>query len=157
MVDFDPSAAPDSTRPTVTVVGAVSSPRSVRVTDLMAMRSVAVEDSTACDGEAPTSRWSGVPVGTILDRASPRSGAGHALVRSADPEFACGFALDRLRDALLAVCVDGDPIPADRGGPVRLIPPDADCWERVKRVSRIDVLEHPPGDADTARELALGE
>jgi DMSO/TMAO reductase YedYZ molybdopterin-dependent catalytic subunit len=153
MTRSEPPVDADPSRWTVTVTGAVADPRTVRASDLAALETVTAAASTACDGEtAPRSRWRGVPVGTVLDRARPRRRASHALVRSADPDFACGFALDRLRDALLAVRLDGDPIPTERGGPVRLLVDDADCWERVKWVSRIDVLDEPPGDADTARD-----
>jgi DMSO/TMAO reductase YedYZ molybdopterin-dependent catalytic subunit len=148
-----PPDAHDPARWTVTLTGAVADSRTMRASDLAALATTSVEVSTGCEGEATIpDRWRGVRVGTVLDRARPRPDASHALVRSADPDFACGFALDRLRDAFLAVRLGGDPIPTDRGGPVRLLVDDADCWERVKWVSRIDVLDDPPGDADTAHE-----
>ncbi|MFB6195149.1 MAG: molybdopterin-dependent oxidoreductase [Haloplanus sp.] len=142
----------DPDRWTVTVAGTVDEPLTLRPADLSVLPSVRVETSTDCDGAPPVRRWSGVRVDTLLDRTSPHTDASHGLVHSADPEFACGFDLERLREAVLAVRVDGDPIPTERGGPVRLLPGEADCWERVKWVSRIDVLDEPPGDADTARE-----
>ncbi|MFB6108705.1 MAG: molybdopterin-dependent oxidoreductase [Haloplanus sp.] len=147
------------TRWMVIVAGAVSKPTSSRATDLRAIDSVRVDTSADCEGDGSVQRWSGVRVGSLLDRAGPYADASHALVRSADPDFACGFDLDRLRSAILAVQVDGDPVPPDRGGPIRLIPddPDADCWERVKWVSRIEVLDGPAGEEDTARELVEGE
>lgn len=147
------------TRWMVIVAGAVSNPTSVRATDIRAIESVRVDTSADCEDGGSVQRWSGVRVGSLLDRASPYADASHALVRSADPDFACGFDLDRLKNALLAVQVDGDPVPPDRGGPIRLIPdaPDADCWERVKWVSRIEILDGPPGDEDTARESTLGD
>ncbi|MFB6102141.1 MAG: molybdopterin-dependent oxidoreductase [Haloplanus sp.] len=152
MTHSEPPSETD--RWTVAVAGAVTDPRTVRATDLAALASVPVEASTACGEEAvPTRQWSGVRVGMVLDRAKPRSNASHALVRSADADFACGFDLERLREGLLAVRLDGEPIPTERGGPVRLVFADADCWERVKWVSRIDVLDEPPGEDDTARDL----
>lgn len=153
MAHSDPPADPDPNRWTVTLTGAVADPQTVRASDLAARAPASMESSTACDGEtAAASRWRGVRVGTLLERARPRADASHALVRSADPDFACGFDLDRLRDALLAVRLDGEPIPTDRGGPIRLLVDDADCWERVKWVSRIDILDEPPSEDDTARE-----
>jgi DMSO/TMAO reductase YedYZ molybdopterin-dependent catalytic subunit len=153
MAHSDPPDDPDPTRWTVTLTGAVADPQSVRASDLAALETEFAEVATGCEGETTEpNRWRGVRVGTLLDRARPRADASHALVRSADPDFACGFDLNRLRDALLAVRLDGDPVPTDRGGPVRLLLDDADCWERVKWVSRIDVLDEPPGEADTAHE-----
>jgi len=158
MPHSDPPAASDPARWTVTVTGAVADPQAVRASDLASLVTEPVESSTACAGEAAEpSRWRGVRVGTLLDRARPRVDASHVLVQSADPGFACGFDLDRLCDAHLAVRLDGDRIPTERGGPVRLLVDDADCWERVKWVSRIDVLDEPPGDADTARDRVLAD
>ncbi|WP_435067633.1 molybdopterin-dependent oxidoreductase [Haloplanus sp. C73] len=152
MAHSDPPADASPERWTVTVDGAVADPRTVSVADLAAMATAAVASSTDCEGEGPAEEWLGVRVGTLLDRTDPDADASHALVRSSDEDFACGFDIDRLRDAHLAVRLDGDPIPTDRGGPVRLLVDDADCWERVKWVARIDVLDAPPGDADTARD-----
>ncbi|WP_251341399.1 molybdopterin-dependent oxidoreductase [Haloplanus halophilus] len=151
MSHSDPPADADPDRWPVTVDGAVDDPLSTTAAALPTDASMA--SSTACAGEtAPDRSWRGVRVGTVLDRAGPAADATHGLVHTTDPEYACGFALDRLRSALLATRLAGDPIPTERGGPVRLLVPDADCWERVKWVTGIDVLVGPPGDADTARE-----
>ena len=74
-----------------------------------------------------------------------------------DGDYACSFPLDVLADALLAVDLDGEPVPERHGGPARLVPrgDDADCWESVKWVSTVAVLSTRPEGADTARELAL--
>jgi DMSO/TMAO reductase YedYZ molybdopterin-dependent catalytic subunit len=72
-----------------------------------------------------------------------------------DGEYACGYPLDRLDGALLALELDGDPLPVEHGGPARLVPATAgsDCWESVKWVARIELLADAP--EDTARDLAL--
>jgi len=151
MSHSEPPADADPDRWTLTVDGAVADPLSVSAADLAA--DDAMRSSTACTGETAADRtWQGIRVGSLVDRTAPDAAATHALVHSVDPEYACGFALDRLQSALLAVRLDGEPIPTGRGGPVRLLVPDADCWERVKWVTRIDVLTDPPGEADTARD-----
>lgn len=100
--------------------------------------------------------WRGVRVGDVLARAEPTAAASHALVRAMDGEYACSFPLDALADAVLAVELDGDPLPVEHGGPARLVPTgDADCWESVKWVDALEVTEGPPADDDTAKELAL--
>jgi DMSO/TMAO reductase YedYZ molybdopterin-dependent catalytic subunit len=149
------SEAPTDADPdewTVTVEGAVAARKTVRAADLPV--ETVVETPTDCEGEAAARQWGGVRLGTLLDRAGVAADASHVLVRSSDPDFACGFDLARARDAVLAVRVDGDPIPVDDGGPVRLLP-DAetvDCWERVKWVASVAALDAPPDDADTAKE-----
>jgi len=153
MAHSDPPEDTDPARWTVTVDGAVADAQTMSVPDLADVATATVAASTDCEGERPAEQWRGVRVGALLDRVTPDADASHALVHSSDEAFACGFELDRLRDAHLAVRLDGNPIPTDRGGPVRLLVDDADCWERVKWVTRIDVLDAPPGDADTARDV----
>ncbi|QHS16580.1 molybdopterin-dependent oxidoreductase [haloarchaeon 3A1-DGR] len=102
--------------------------------------------------------WRGVRIGRLL--AATVGGtheAGHALVRAMDGEYACAFPLDRLSESVLALELEGEPLPVEHGGPARLVPPgeDADCWRSVKWVAAIEVTAEPPTEADTAREIAL--
>lgn len=77
--------------------------------------------------------WQGVRIGDVLDRAAPTTASSHAFVRTMDGEYAYLFPLERLADAVLALELDGSPLPVEHGGPVRLVPTgDADCWESVK-------------------------
>ncbi len=73
-----------------------------------------------------------------------------------DGDYSCSFPLDRLGDALVAIELDGDPVPADRGGPARLLVVDerADCWESMKWVDRIDVRTDNPASEATSEPLA---
>ena len=71
-------------------------------------------------------RWLGVPVRRILAAASPRSGADMVLSRSVDG-FTAGTPLASLTDprldAILAVGMNGEPLPAEHGFPVRMVVP----------------------------------
>lgn len=101
--------------------------------------------------------WRGIRVGTLLDRAEPTADAEYGLVRAMDGDYACSFPVERLHDALLALELDGDPLPTVHGGPARLVPTgdDRDCWENIKWVSTIELLDDEPTAADTAESLAL--
>lgn len=100
--------------------------------------------------------WRGVRVGDVLDIAESTAASSHGLVAAMDGEYACSFPLERLADAVLAVELDGAPLSVDHGGPARLVPTgDADCWESVKWVSRVEVRESAPTTEDTAADLAL--
>lgn len=140
------------------VTGAVE--REVRIGpgDLESLSPETVTEDFACaDGwVAEDLTWRGVRVGNLLALAGPTGESEFALVEARDAGYACGFSLARLSEALLAVELGGDPLPAERGGPVRLVPTDgSDCWESVKRVCRIDVRETDPAEEDRARDLAL--
>ena len=70
-------------------------------------------------------RWLGVRLSDLLDEVSPHTGADQLVGRSVDG-FTAG-APTRLcrdgRDAMLAVGMNGEPLPAEHGFPVRMIVP----------------------------------
>jgi DMSO/TMAO reductase YedYZ molybdopterin-dependent catalytic subunit len=71
-------------------------------------------------------RWLGVPVRDVLALARPRSGADMVLSRSVDG-FTASTPLNALtdshRDAILAVGMNGEPLPLEHGFPVRMVVP----------------------------------
>ncbi|HTG47876.1 MAG TPA: molybdopterin-dependent oxidoreductase [Actinomycetota bacterium] len=70
-------------------------------------------------------RWIGAPLKPLLEEAGVRSGASQIVTRSADG-FTVGtptaVAMDG-RDAMLAVAMNGEPLPLAHGFPVRMIVP----------------------------------
>jgi len=69
--------------------------------------------------------WTGWPVRELLAMARPRAGADMVLSRSSDG-FTAGTPIGALtddRDALLAVAMNGEPLPFEHGFPVRLVVP----------------------------------
>ncbi len=70
-------------------------------------------------------RWIGIPLGTVLDEAGIQAGADQIVSRSIDGMTIgtpTAVALDG-RDAMLAVAMNGEPLPQVHGYPVRLIVP----------------------------------
>lgn len=69
--------------------------------------------------------WLGVPVRTLLERVGVKDGADMVLSRSIDG-FTASTPLEALtdsRDSLIAVGMNGDPLPAQHGYPVRMVVP----------------------------------
>ena len=69
--------------------------------------------------------WSGVRVATLLEEAGVQDGA-DAVLQTSDDGWTCGTPLDALtddRDAMLAVAMNGRPLPFEHGFPVRTIVP----------------------------------
>ncbi|GIF19384.1 oxidoreductase [Paractinoplanes tereljensis] len=69
--------------------------------------------------------WLGTPIKELLDEADPLPGADQVVQRSVDG-WTCGSptaALRDGRDALLAVGMNGVPLPVDHGFPVRMVVP----------------------------------
>lgn len=69
--------------------------------------------------------WSGVPIKSILDEVGIQAGA-DALLSTSHDGWTAGTPLAALtdgRDALLAVAMDGEPLPLEHGFPVRQVVP----------------------------------
>ncbi len=70
--------------------------------------------------------WIGVPIRDLLREAGVRDGADAVRSTSAD-DFTIGTPLSALldddRDALLAVAMNGSPLPLEHGFPVRMVTP----------------------------------
>lgn len=91
-------------------------------------------------------RWLGWPVRELLAQAGPRAGADMVLSRSIDG-WTAGTPLTALtddRDALLAIGMNGQPLPANHGFPVRLVVPglygyvSATKWVTELKVTRFE-------------------
>jgi DMSO/TMAO reductase YedYZ molybdopterin-dependent catalytic subunit len=66
-----------------------------------------------------------VRLAAVLERAGIETGAEWLTVESDDGSFAASVPLEAVREALLVHSLDGAPLPRDKGGPVRLLIPDA--------------------------------
>ena len=96
-----------------------------------------------------TARWTGWPVRELLARAGVQPGADMVLSRSVDG-FTAGTPLEVMtddRDALVAVAMNGEPLPPEHGYPVRLVVPglygyvSATKWLTELKVTRFDADE----------------
>jgi len=70
-------------------------------------------------------RWLGVPVKELIDAAGPMAGADQVVSRAVDG-WTCGTPTAVLtdgRDALLAIGMNGEPLPTEHGFPVRVVVP----------------------------------
>jgi DMSO/TMAO reductase YedYZ molybdopterin-dependent catalytic subunit len=94
-------------------------------------------------------RWLGLPIAPLLARARPRPEADMVLSTSADG-WTCGTPLEALtdgRDSLLAVAMNGEPLPIEHGFPVRMVVPglygyvSATKWVVDMEVTRFDRAE----------------
>jgi 2-dehydropantoate 2-reductase len=89
---------------------------------------------------SPGMHGQGVKVKDLLDIATPKLGADHVTFHSADGTFAVTMTLQQAADTgILIYRRDGAPLPAEAGGPFRLITPGlGDLCANVKHVSRIE-------------------
>lgn len=111
--------------------GRVRNPITLSFADLLARPMVERHITLACVSNEVggdligNARWLGVPLGPLLAEAGPLDGADQVVGRSADG-WTCGSPTELLtdgRDAMLAVGMNGEPLPIEHGFPVRVVVP----------------------------------
>ena len=113
------------------VNGLVDRPFSLTYAELMAMPQIEADITLTCVSNKvggdliSNARWQGVPIIDLLDRARPRFNATQIIGRSVDG-FTAGFptvqALEE-RQSMVAVAMNGEPLPTTHGFPARLVVP----------------------------------
>lgn len=86
---------------------------------------LACVSNTVGGGLIGNALWLGYPIRKLLARAGPKPGADMVLSRSVDG-FTAGTPLSALtddRNAILAVAMNGEPLPPEHGFPVRMVVP----------------------------------
>jgi DMSO/TMAO reductase YedYZ molybdopterin-dependent catalytic subunit len=86
-------------------------------------------------------RWRGVRVSTLLALAQPLPEATHLMGHGSDG-YTTNLPLEEALkdDVLVAHTVDGAPLTAEHGGPVRMITPQLYAWKGSKWLCRLEVL-----------------
>lgn len=103
-------------------------------------------------------RGRGVLLASVLDLVQRQDGVGKMKLTSADGAFSAEVDLEDAAEAVLVYELDGDPLPAAEGGPVRFFLHDAETCRghgdvpcaNVKNLGRIELT----GAASGGREEA---
>lgn len=113
----------------LTVKGLVDKELTITYADVVAMPMVEADVTLACVSNeiggrlVGNARWLGTPLLPLLERAGIDPKADQIVPRSVDG-FTVGFPVDALRDgrtALLAIGMNGEPLPIAHGFPARLV------------------------------------
>ncbi len=113
------------------VDGLVEEPFTIGWAELVAMPLIERDVTLTCVSNeiggpyCGSTRWTGVRVADLLQRARPSAGADQVLSSSADG-FSASTPLAVLldgRDAMIAIAMDGRPLTAEHGFPARLLTP----------------------------------
>lgn len=124
-----PQVDPDTWR--LRIHGRVGNERTYSYADLLARPLVERYVTLACVSNEVggdligNARWLGVPLRELLDEVEPDDDADQVVGRSVDG-WTCGTptaALRDGRDALLAIGMNGEPLPVEHGFPVRMVVP----------------------------------
>jgi DMSO/TMAO reductase YedYZ molybdopterin-dependent catalytic subunit len=88
-------------------------------------------------------RWQGVAFETLAALARPTLAATHVMFHSYDG-YSTNLPIEEALkpDVILAHRVDGEPLPTEHGGPVRVVTPQLWAWKGAKWVRRVEFLPH---------------
>ena len=136
-----PSVSPETW--SLTIDGLVEAPVVWRWADFLALPQTELVSDIHCVTQWSRfdNRWTGVLATEILARVRPRAEARHLVFHSADG-YTTNVALDVFAepDVLLAHAWEGEPLPLEHGGPVRVVIPRYYFWKSAKWLTRIEVL-----------------
>ncbi|NUU74894.1 molybdopterin-dependent oxidoreductase [Paenibacillus xylanilyticus] len=87
--------------------------------------------------------WEGISLKQLLTQAGVKPEAHSVKFYSGDGVYTDAITMDQAQmdDIMVAVMHDGKPIPADLGGPVRLVIPQMYAYKSVKWLNRIELID----------------
>lgn len=87
-------------------------------------------------------KWRGVRVSDVLAPTMPLATATHLMCHGYDG-YSTNLPLEEALkpDVLIAFGVNGKPLPAEHGGPVRMITPQLYAWKGSKWIRRLELME----------------
>ncbi|MFB6104386.1 MAG: sulfite oxidase-like oxidoreductase [Halobacteriaceae archaeon] len=131
---------------TIEIEGAVASPMTLDWEAFTALDSETQRQDFHCvtGWSRLDCRFHGVPFPVIADRAGVTDDAVHVLFHAADG-YTTDLPLEHcLRDAVLFTWeLDGDPLPPDHGGPLRVVTPHRYAYKGAKWVTGVEFLTEP--------------
>jgi DMSO/TMAO reductase YedYZ molybdopterin-dependent catalytic subunit len=95
--------------------------------------------------------WTGVPLDTIMEKASVRPRATHLIAHSYDG-YTTNIPLEDITNskAIVALLYEGEPITSDHGGPARLLVPHLYFWKSAKWLRKLEFTDRDiPGFWET--------
>ena len=89
--------------------------------------------------------WAGVAPKVLLERARVRPEGAYVVFHALGGEYVDSLPLSLATDprTMLADTLNGGPLPAEHGGPVRLVVPAQLGYKNVKWVTRLEVTDKP--------------
>jgi sulfoxide reductase catalytic subunit YedY len=143
VTDGLPSFASDTWQFAIT--GLVDKPVSWNWTQFLELkRKVQVSDFHCVTGWSVYKlTWEGIPLSELLKMAGVKSSAHFVKMYSGDKVYTDCLSLEQaaMDDVMVAVLMDGKPIPQQLGGPVRLVVPKMFAYKSVKWLQAIELIE----------------
>lgn len=130
------------------VDGAVERPRALSLAQLYAMpQRTQITRHDCVEGWSAIGKWSGVPLGAVLDAVRPRDDARYVIFRCMDNDGAGNLYYESLDlhqarhpQTLLATRLNDAPLDPAHGAPLRLRIPTQLGYKSAKWIARIEVV-----------------
>jgi DMSO/TMAO reductase YedYZ molybdopterin-dependent catalytic subunit len=167
-----PSALPALETWTIRLGGLVKTPGDVPLRDLDTHGGAPLRVLLECSGNADplnygllsAADWEGIPLAAVLDRLQPSALQTRVLISGVDDDSrqwrtsiagaSWIFSRDDLSRAILAVRMNGAPLPRDHGAPARLIVPGWYGCTCIKWVNAIELVADDAPATSQMREFA---
>lgn len=127
----------------LTVDGACDAPFTLTWADFMALEQARDTSDFHCvtTWSKLDMAWVGVRASELIARALPHDNARYVMCHAYDGYTTNVALVEVLKpDVLLAHTVDGQPLPVEHGGPVRMITPQLYAWKGAKWIARIELM-----------------
>jgi DMSO/TMAO reductase YedYZ molybdopterin-dependent catalytic subunit len=128
----------------LTVSGEVDAPRTLSFADLLGLpqRDVTVDIHCVTSWTKLGTRWRGVPFAALAARVRPTERARYVVLQC-EQGFTTSLPREALEDdeVLLAHSFDGQPLPAEHGGPVRMLVPKRYFYKSAKWLRGLRFVE----------------
>lgn len=130
------------------VEGAVERPGALSLAQLHSMaQQTQITRHDCVEGWSAIGKWSGVPLGALLDLVQPRTDARYVVFHCMDNDGSGNLYYESLDmhqarhpQALLALRLNDAPLDPEHGAPVRLRVPTQLGYKSAKWIARIDVV-----------------
>ncbi len=149
ITSIDVSPTLDASEWTLSIEGLVERPFTLTYDDLLKRPHTSMIATLECIGnplggeQISTAKWSGVAIHQLLHEAGVGKNAVDLVLRGAEG-YSDSFPLSRAQreEVLLALTMNGVPLPADHGFPARVIVPGLYGVKNVKWLTKLEVVDY---------------
>lgn len=127
----------------LTIDGACEHPVTLSWQDFMALDQVTDTSDFHCvtTWSKLNIAWVGVRFSDLMALVAPRDSATHVMCHAYDDYTTNVPLVECMKpDVLLVHTADGQPLPLEHGGPVRMITPQLYAWKGAKWINRIELM-----------------
>jgi DMSO/TMAO reductase YedYZ molybdopterin-dependent catalytic subunit len=140
----------DASRWRLKIHGLVGTPLTLSYTDITRMRSIRQMLTLECIGNPPdgnaigNAEWTGLKLKPLLERAGVKPNAVYAAMRAADGYYTGIPVAELMRDEnWLVYRMNGVPLPAEHGFPLRIFIPGKYGMKQPKWLTEIELVDTP--------------